>query len=179
MVSSVKGIYFRFVETLFQKAEFSAGSEIVSNAEIVGLIWEKLHGTDTLRKCQQYLEEEVAEYFKNVEELAENNQTIIMVISYIQANYQDSDLCLENIAENVYLSPNYLSGLFKKKMGKTISQYIVDIRVGNAKTLLRNRALKLYDIALQVGYKDANYFTKIFKRAVGITPSEYREKFDV
>ncbi len=178
MVSSAKGIYFRFIESLFQKAEFSVGNEMVSDAEIVGLIWEKLHGIDTLEKCQAYLREETEDYFKNVEELAESNQTIIMIISYIQANYQDADLCLENIAENVYLSQNYLSSLFKKKMGKTISQYIVDVRIENAKILLRNRGLKLYDVALQVGYKDANYFTKIFKKAIGITPSEYREKYN-
>ena len=117
--------------------------------------------------------------FKNVEELAKNNQTIITIISFIQANYRDTDLCLENIAENVYLSPNYLSSLFKKKMDKTISQYIADVRVQHARELLRDRSLKLYDVAVQAGYKDANYFTKIFKKAVGVTPSEYREKYNI
>lgn len=177
MVSSVKGIYFRFIEALFQKAEFSVGNASASDAEIVGMIWEKLHGLDELEMCQRYLSEETENYFKNVEELAGNNQTIIMVISYIQSNYQDAELCLENIAENVYLSQNYLSSLFKKKMGKTISQYIVEIRVSHAKVFLCDRSLKLYDVALRIGYKDANYFAKIFKKAVGITPSEYREKY--
>ena len=62
-------------------------------------------------------------------------------------------------------------------MGKTISQYIVEIRVSHAKVFLCDRSLKLYDVALRIGYKDANYFAKIFKKAVGITPSEYREKY--
>ncbi len=179
MVSSVKGIYFRFVEVLFQKAEFAVETPAADNAAIVGMIWEKLHEIDSLDGCQHYLEEETTDYFKNIEELAQNNQTIIMIISYIQSNYKDKELCLENIAENVYLSPNYLSSLFKKKMGKTISQYIVDIRVQHAKELLRDRSMKLYDVAVKTGYKDANYFTKIFKKAVGVTPSEYREKYNI
>lgn len=179
MVSSVKGIYFRFVEVLFQKAEFAAEAAAYDNASIVGMIWEKLHEIDSLDGCQRYLEEETADYFKNMEELAQNNQTMIQIISYIQSNYRDTELCLENIAENVYLSPNYLSSLFKKKMGKTISQYITDIRVQHAKELLRDRSMKLYDVAVKTGYKDANYFTKIFKKAVGVTPSEYREKYNI
>ena len=104
---------------------------------------------------------------------------MIQIISYIQSNYRETELCLENIAENVYLSPNYLSSLFKKKMGKTISQYITDVRVQHAKELLRDRSMKLYDVAIKTGYKDANYFTKIFKKAVGVTPSEYREKYKI
>lgn len=178
MVSSIKGIYFRFVEVLFQKAEFAA-EDTYDNASIVGMIWEKLHEIDSLDGCQRYLEEETADYFKNMEQLAQNNQTMIQIISYIQSNYRDTELCLENIAENVYLSPNYLSSLFKKKMGKTISQYITDIRVQHAKELLRDRSMKLYDVAVKTGYKDANYFTKIFKKAVGVTPSEYREKYKI
>ena len=179
MVSSVKGIYFRFLEVLFQKAEFSAETSALDNSAIVGMIWEKLHEIDSLDGCQRYLEEETADYFKNVEELAQNNQTMIMIISYIQSNYMEQELCLENISENVYLSPNYLSSLFKKKMGKTISQYIADVRVQHAKELLRDRSMKLYDVAVKTGYKDANYFTKIFKKAVGVTPSEYREKYNI
>lgn len=64
-------------------------------------------------------------------------------------------------------------------MGKTISQYITEIRVQHAKELLRDRSMKLYDVALNTGYKDANYFTKIFKKAYGVTPSEYREKYNI
>ena len=179
MVSHIKGAYFRFIETLFQKAEFTVGKSDTMDAAIVGMIWEKLHEIDNLEACQHYLMDETKNYFKNVEELAKNNQTIITIISFIQANYRDTDLCLENIAENVYLSPNYLSSLFKKKMDKTISQYIADVRVQHARELLRDRSLKLYDVAVQAGYKDANYFTKIFKKAVGVTPSEYREKYNI
>lgn len=179
MVSSIKGIYFRFIEALFQKAEFSVGNEKKMDAEIVGLIWEKFNNLNCLESCQHYLEEETEEYFKNVEELAENNKTMIRAISYIQSNYGNPKLCLEGIAEHVYLSPNYFSRLFKIKMGKTLGQYITDTRVSHAKKLLGDRTLKLYDVAVMCGYEDANYFTKIFKKSEGMTPSEYREKYKV
>lgn len=175
-VSSAKAIYFRFLDILFKKAVARTGGSRESEAEMAGLIWEKLYSLDTLELCQDYLVEETQNYFQNVEELNENNRTILQTIFYIQAHYQDVDLCLEHIAESVYLSPNYLSSLFRKKMGKTITQYIADARIQYAKELLEDGRLRVCDVAVKAGYKDANYFTKIFKKTMGQTPLEYREK---
>lgn len=98
------------------------------------------------------------------------------ITDYILENYRDTTISITNLADYVYLTPTYLSNLFKKNIGITIGQYLVDVRIEHAKQYLKDPRLKLYQIAPLVGYEDANYFAKIFKKKTGITPSEYREK---
>lgn len=97
------------------------------------------------------------------------------VVDDICQNYRDPDLSIRILAEHVYLTPTYLSNLFKKYTGTTIGQYLTDLRIEEAKKLLRDPKYKLYQIAELSGYKDPNYFAKTFKKKTGYTPSEYRE----
>lgn len=178
MVSNVKGAYFRFLYALFREAVVVDNGNDWQENEMISFIWDRLSSFDTLSDCQRYLEHELEDYFINARELAKTNKSVMDAKRCIQELYGNPDLSLNDIAERVYLSPTYLSGLFKKKVGITIGQYIAEVRVDQAKELLKDRRLKLYDIAVQVGYSDANYFTKIFKKVLGITPSEYREKYN-
>jgi two-component system response regulator YesN len=67
--------------------------------------------------------------------------------------------------------------LFKKETGVTINDYITEIRLAEAKRLLREEpGILVFDVAERVGYRDGKYFTKLFKREVGLNPSEYRER---
>ncbi len=106
----------------------------------------------------------------------ENCPAVLQVMRIMRTNYADKDLSVKSLAESVYLTPTYLSGLFKKRTGKTIGQYLTELRIEYSMQLLMDKQLKLYHIAEMVGYEDPNYFAKIFKRHVGMTPSEYREK---
>lgn len=106
----------------------------------------------------------------------ENCPAVWQVIRIMRSNYGDKNLSVKSLAESVYLTPTYLSGLFKKRTGKTIGQYLTEIRIEYSMKLLIHKQLKLYHIAELVGYEDPNYFAKIFKRHVGMTPSEYRER---
>ena len=72
-----------------------------------------------------------------------------------------------------YIS-SFLS-FFKRRTGTTINQYLTNLRIEQAKLLLRDNSLKLYHVADQVGYEDAAYFARIFKNQTGMTPFEYRE----
>jgi len=101
------------------------------------------------------------------------------VMDYIWKNYGDSTLSIKTLAEYVYLTPTYLSNLFKKGTGITIGQYIVDVRIENAKRLMKDPRLKFYEVACMVGYEDANYFAKIFKKKTQMTPSEYKESLSL
>ena len=97
------------------------------------------------------------------------------VTAYILENYSKENLSISMIASNMYLSPNYLSLMFKQETGKTINQFITETRIEKAKKLLKNEKLTLSNISLRVGYHDANYFSKAFKRETGISPKVYRE----
>lgn len=131
-----------------------------------------LEKLETVRELEQYL----CELLK--QEAAENKNYYIAqkVSEYIREHYGEKDLSIKTLAEAVYLTPTYLSNLYKKQTGITIGQYLVDVRVEQAILLLKDPQWKLYQIAPMVGYEDANYFAKIFKKKKGVTPSEYREK---
>lgn len=94
---------------------------------------------------------------------------------FININYAN-DLSLQQISEEFYLNPSYLSQLFKSKTNENLSKYIEDTRIEKAKELLAKLKLSVVDVAFQVGYNNANYFSKVFKKKVGISPSHFQEE---
>ncbi|MGO4544707.1 helix-turn-helix domain-containing protein [Paenibacillus sp. 2TAB23] len=82
---------------------------------------------------------------------------------------------LQSVAQKVYMTPTYLSLLFKLNTGKTFIEHLTDIRIDKAKDMLRSTHFKNYEVAEKVGYQDPRYFSQIFKKKVGLSPSEYRE----
>lgn len=177
LVSHVKGLYFRFVQIVLQAAKNFRNDDIkISEAELVAYVWEKLNSLETLQECREYLREEMEEYFKNTSNLATNSKLIIEIMEYVKHNYMRPELCLNDIADNVYITPNYMNTLFKKKLGRTVGQYITDVRMTAAKELIMDRKIKLADIAEMVGYNDPGYFTKVFRKNVGINPKDYRDR---
>ena len=97
-------------------------------------------------------------------------KAILLIDSDLSAN-----LSLKSLAENQNVSLGYLSTIFKKETGKTISEYIRERRMEHAKYLLGTTQLQIQTIALHCGIVDVHYFSKIFKRQTGKTPKEYRE----
>jgi len=92
--------------------------------------------------------------------------------AYLRQNYK-REVTLQEIAERFYLSREYISRKFRQEFGKTITDYVTQVRIDKAKELLENPHLKVYEIAEFVGYQNDKYFIKVFKRAEGVTPSEY------
>ena len=103
-----------------------------------------------------------------------NLQIIQKVIKYVKENYS-RDITLNEIANNLYFTPNYLSSLFSRSMGESFSNYITRYRVQKAKELLESGKYKVYEIGEMVGYKNPDYFSKIFKELIGFTPSSYKK----
>lgn len=97
------------------------------------------------------------------------------VMAYIHAHFAEN-ITLDAIAEQVSLSPTYLCKLFKQIKGVNIIAYIQHVRIEKAKTLLLNTNYKVYELASLVGYEDAKYFSQIFKKMVGASPSDFRKQ---
>lgn len=93
--------------------------------------------------------------------------------AYIQAHYTE-DLSLDVIAGHIRVSPTYLSRIFTQEKGVGIQEYLTDLRLRKAKELLAQTNDRVYEIAIKVGYSDAVYFNKVFKKHTGKTPKEYR-----
>ncbi|MHA0856392.1 response regulator [Paenibacillus sp. CMAA1364] len=97
-------------------------------------------------------------------------------VEYIDANYANEKMSLQDLCRHVLMSTSYFSLVFKQHTGETFIEYLTKVRVTKAKELLHNSTLKLYEIAEQVGYKDPNYFSMLFKKHTGITPKDYRDR---
>ena len=93
---------------------------------------------------------------------------------YIQENFQ-KDVSREHIANRFNISPNHLSRLFRQQGHMTLADYITWVRIDRAKFMLKRYDLRLSDIATRCGFKDINYFFRVFKERTGLTPSQYKQ----
>lgn len=103
------------------------------------------------------------------------NALLMLAIDYMERNYQN-DLSLEEVSSFIQISPFYLSKIFKKEVGANFIDYLTQIRMQKAKEFLADPRVCIKDICYQVGYKDPNYFTRVFKKNTGLTPTEYQGK---
>lgn len=99
--------------------------------------------------------------------------SIQKAIDYIEAYYYE-DIGMKEVADYVNLNPWYFSDLFKEKMGIVFSEYVTNLRIEKAKVLLVTSELKNYEIAEKVGFKNATYFSSVFKKQEKMTPKAYR-----
>ena len=93
---------------------------------------------------------------------------------YIEKNYADDELSLNLLAAHVNFSPNHLSKIFSQQTGSTFIKYLTDFRMNKAKELLRCTGKRSSEISMDVGYKDPHYFSYLFKKTQGMTPTQYR-----
>jgi two-component system response regulator YesN len=98
------------------------------------------------------------------------------VKQYLATHYGDPGLSLQEVARAINLSPSHFSMVFGQEAGTTFRSYLTDIRIGKARELLRATALRPSEIAVQVGYSDPHYFSFVFRKRIGRTPTEFRSQ---
>jgi YesN/AraC family two-component response regulator len=101
------------------------------------------------------------------------HHVIRQCIDYICRNYSDEDLGLQKISDSIGYNGSYLSRVFKQKTGRNLMDYINEVRIENAKRLLREQKIKAYNAAESVGYSNYSYFCRVFKKFTGMSPSRY------
>ena len=108
--------------------------------------------------------------------LAEGYSHIILrpAIDYLKANYK-TRIYLKNLAAISNVSPNYFSKLFKREMNCSLSVYINQLRVAEARRLLLESNIPVGEISNMLGFEDSGYFIKVFKRETGETPAVFRK----
>lgn len=108
-------------------------------------------------------------------EIKTKNKAVALAIEYIRKNY-DKAISLEQVADAVYLNPDYFSRVFKEEAGESFIVYLTEMRLTQSVHLLQNTALRVQDIAQRVGYGNVSYFSTTFKKKYGISPFEYRRR---
>jgi two-component system, response regulator YesN len=140
-----------------------------------GLDYWETDGTFSFKKFKEEKRKEFQDLIKTLMSMKyqKEKSSIHLIEAYLRQNYQE-DIHLQKIADRFFLSKEYISRKFKQEYNETITDYLTKIRMEKAKELLENPHLKIYEIAYNVGYQNEKYFSKVFKKIVGLTPNEYR-----
>jgi AraC-like DNA-binding protein len=169
--------YAIIMNTLLRKAAERGGVHPVHIDKLSSELALEIEGMSSLGENREFMIHIFRSYCKLVREHSTSHlspivqKTVILIEADLSAN-----LTLSSLAEAQNVSSGYLSAVFKKETGKTLSEFIRDRRIAHAQNLLRSTNLQIQTIALHCGIIDVQYFTETFKKVVGITPREYREK---
>lgn len=138
----------------------------------------KIESKQTVAECGELLKYMVKKYCRLVNKHSQRNYSLLIqkVITQIESDIS-SDLGLNTLAKLFNINPSYLSTLFKKETGSTLTDYVNKMRIDRAKELLVSTNIQIQNIAQRCGMLDVNYFTKTFKKYTGLTPKKYREEY--
>lgn len=139
------------------------------------LLWEKVFKQETVQELQQVLEDYLIKVCSQVHEKRTKKSNLIIerIRSVLETRYAEN-VTVVDIAKEVYMTKTYVCLLFKQETGETIHEALTKVRIERAKELLLDPRNKFYDVSYAVGYADPSYFSKLFKKYTGETPSSYR-----
>lgn len=170
-----KDLYYK----LFMALQESRQKLKLSPDAVVGApqsIMEYLERCFTLEELHSTLTGGVDSLFQAAVSQMPEDATVLLIKDFIGRNYSDDTLSVREISEHVNLSASYVCTYFKNETGQTLNQYLTAYRIEKAKQLLSDPRYQIADISSKVGYSNGNYFGKSFKKLVGLSPSEYRER---
>lgn len=130
----------------------------------------------TPEEARQYARRVMTEAFelRDRESKKQQRDLLTQAIGFIDKHYSKETISLDKVAREVNISPNYFSAMFSQEVGQTFVEYLTSKRISEAKRILRQTDKRSSEIAFAVGYKDPHYFSFVFKKVAGCTPSEYR-----
>ena len=168
---------------------------VILNVRFSVLSFLKSLGCDTEEMEPENTEEILAESGKNIESAIayaekmvsqaitirdqnsgnKNRSILKTAVDFIESHYMEEEISLNTVANVANVSANHFSALFSQNMGQTFIEYLTSLRMNKAKELLRCTGMRSSEIAGEIGYKDAHYFSYLFKKTQGMTPSDYRK----
>lgn len=172
-----KETYYRLFTCLEDsriKLKITAADEPISDGKTVMRYLEEFFSLSMLHEA---ILSRTHGFFHDLRHRTEENPTIYLIKRYIRDSYARETLSVKDISEHIHLTASYLCTMFKAETNKTLNQYLTEFRMEQAKKLLKDPRYKISEISSLVGYSDGNYFGKSFKKTVGVSPSEYREKW--
>lgn len=162
----------------FTAAEFVAGlggdpQEFLAATPLGELAGQRLELEDVHHYLTDVLSRAVQ--FRDRDTTQAQSSALARAVACIDRSFTDGKLSLEQVAAAADISPNYLSGLFRRELGCTFIDYVTQKRMTLARELLRSTSKRSGQIALEVGYRDPHYFSHLFKKTQGVSPREYRK----
>lgn len=163
--------------TLYRKAAEAGGVHPYLIDKVSTALAKKIEKICTRAEYSHFNREMIRRYCMLVQNYSFQKYTPLVrkAMNYIELNI-GKGVSLKNLAEELNVNASYLSTVFKKEIGQTVTEYINQRRVEMAILYLNTSSMQIQDIAFQVGICDVNYFSKVFKKITGMTPTKYREK---
>lgn len=176
-VSQVESLYYSFLMLVEEKKPGIAGKMAIAKGQVSGTeeLWGLLKKVKNIHVLHNMLREAL-EFYLQESDGDETSRIIRDVKRVVHGQFSDPGLGVAQIAEAVRLTPAYLSTLFKARTGMSLKTYITDYRIEQAKAMLLDNKQKVWEISEACGYTTSGYFVSAFKKEVGCSPSEYREK---
>lgn len=157
------------------RAIYELGESLDNIVAERSVILDKVYKTENVFDLQSYLTSlftEITKYFMKKHK-QKNSKIIEKIKKMIELGYKD-DIDVKTISNEVYLSPNYISLIFKQETGESIIEYLTKVRMETAKELIKTTDMKISEISERVGYESQYYFSTVFKKYAGIHPTKYR-----
>lgn len=170
----VQGVCFEMT-CIASRTVQDLGESMDSIADDRSVVLDTIYRKETIADLKSYMSNlfvMIAQYFSK--KYNQKSAKVIRKIKDIIDQKYSGDISVAKISQEIYLTPNYLSMIFKQDTGETISEYITKVRMEHAKSLLKSTDLKILEIAEKVGYEDPHYFSKAFKKYTGIHPQKHR-----
>ena len=162
-------IELRVLDYLLKPVDYQELEQVIAKA-----IQKRKHSLENARA--RVILSEVSKGVSPKEEQSKNAAMAEAAKQYIRENIS-RDLSVVEVAEHVFLNPDYLSRVFKRETGYTLKEYILKMRMGIACELLAKTSLSVSKVAMSCGYSHMAHFSQMFKKENGMTPNEYRARF--
>lgn len=173
-IYEVKDFFARLLDILFQvpKGLDNLGADRENRENIRDFIRE----VKFLTQLEALVVEQLQSYFDSKVQVGQKLLISDKIKYYVSCHFREPDLSLATIAQKLELTSPYLCSTFKRETNTTLTNYIMEYRVEQAKKYLQEENCKVKEAALLTGYSDCNYFIKVFKKCEGITPAEYKKE---
>ncbi len=164
------------LNTILRKAAESAGVHPIHIDSLSNTNVKSIESLSSVDQCRSFQRKCIQSYCRLVHRYALNHYSPLTqkVLTYVSTEL-DADLSLKSLAERLSVNASYLSSLFKKEMGISLTEYVNRSRIQRAEMMLVSTDTAIKDIATQCGFSDIYYFGRLFKRMTGTTPKIYRE----
>jgi two-component system, response regulator YesN len=172
---NLKAFYYHFVSMIYQTFHKN-GISVDHALESLNRHDDMLQATKSLSQLKAWTKRMIDASMTAREKHRNREPSVVELIEQYVLSHMSEDLTREDIAAFLHFNPAYLSRLFKKETGLSLSDYIMDQRMTQAKRLLSESDLKVSDVAEITGYRNFSYFSKLFKKQEGFTPQEFRKR---
>lgn len=148
--------------------------KFIDTAELLNFGLVSSHDFDSMKKLFLEKLNELIDLLEVLKYNVQEKGIVGKVCNYV-LEHVENDISLSMVADTLYMNKTYLSETFKQKTGISFTEYVTAVKMERAKSLILKNSLKSYEIAEKLGFKDTEYFSKVFKKSTGLTPTEFRK----